>query len=266
MAAVFCLLAASPMRGQSAPEKSQSSPILTQDPVATALRARMVRAYRGLRSYRARVTQRQWKSTPTNAPVIAITMRFRRPNRLYLDIEYPNLALPGRWHLVWACDGRTLTFYNSARNEFQRVKAPARLDKLVLANSLRGPEFDLLLRDSDPFAALEKRGVVHTVAGFEQRGVERLDTLQLDIPQEGVKRVLRYRLDPKEGLLRGFTLRITPEPGYRSPFLEEEVAATVEAEYTQVEANPRLADADFAFTPPAGAKEKAQPQAAPAGR
>src|SRR5581483_4169131 len=193
-------------------------------------------------------------------------MRFRRPNRLYLDIEYPNLAQPGRWHLIWACDGRTLTFYNSARNEFQRVKAPARLDKLVLANSLRGPEFDLLLRDSDPFAALEKQGVVHTVAGFEQRGAERLDTLRLDIQQEGVKRVLRYRLDPKEGLLRGFTLRITPEPGHSSPFLEEEVAATVEAEYTQVEANPRLADADFTFTPPAGAKEKAQPQTAPTGQ
>ena len=45
----------------------------------------------------------------------------------------------------------------------------------------------------------------------------------------------------------------TTEP---DPFLEPEAPSTLEAIYTVVDVNPRLPDADFMFTPPAGAKEK----------
>ncbi len=241
--------------GQNAPD---SSAPLAHDPAAMALRDKLVKTYHDLHSYQEKVTQRQWKRSPEDAAVIEIEMRFRRPNHLYLNVDYPQIARPGRWHLTWACDGKTLTFYNSARNQYQRLKAPEKLDRLVLASALRGPEFDLLLRGSDPFAALEKAGIVRYIAGFEQTQETR-NTLLLDMQQGGAKRLLLYRLDPKDNLLRGFRLQIQPEPGASSPFQDEEVAATVEAEYTQVEANPRLTDQDFAFTPPADAKEKSVP-------
>jgi outer membrane lipoprotein-sorting protein len=263
-ATAFCLLVSAvawPAGGQGKANQPNDPSAFARDPAAIALREKMVKAYRGLRAYRARVTQRQWQHSPQDAVVIEIEVRYRKPNRLYLDVDYPQIAQTGRWHLIWACDGKTLTFYNSARAEYQRLKAPARLDRLALASALRGPEFDLLLRDDDPFAALDKAGIVRYTAGFEQSDQDTSDILQLDIQQGEAQRTLRYRLDPKDNLLRGFRLQILPDPGTKSPFLDEEVAATVEAEYIQVEVNPRLTDADFRFTPPAEAKEKTAPAA-----
>lgn len=262
LAGCWLAWAVSPSGAQASPGTPGSPSAIAREPSAMALREKMVRAYRSLRSYRAHVIQRQWKSAPDQASVIEIEFRFQKPNRLYLQVDYPQIAQPGRWHLTWACDGKTLTFYNSARHTFQRIKAPVKLDKLILAGSLRGPEFDLLLRDADPFAALEKTAPVHYTAGFEQQAQEAVNVLQVEAQQEGARRTLRYRLDPESNLLRGFTLRILPDPGTVSPFLEAEEKATVEVEYTQVEANPRLTDADFAFTPPADARETgAAPQA-----
>src|SRR5262249_37591277 len=154
-----------PAGGQGKADKPDDSPALARDPAAIALREKMVKAYRGLRAYRAKVVQRQWQHSPQDAAIIEIEVRYRKPNRFYLDVDYPQIAQPGRWHLIWACDGKTLLFYNSARGEYQRLKAPDRLDRLVLASALRGPEFDLLLRDTDPFAALEKIGIVRYTAG-----------------------------------------------------------------------------------------------------
>src|SRR4029453_295343 len=132
----------------------------TSDPAALKLREKMVRAYRGLRAYRAQVTQREWTASPALAATTEITVRFREPNRLYLNVDYPPAENRPRWHLTFACDGKTLTLYDGSTNEFQRVKAPPRLDSVVLPQPLQWPEFDLLLRDSDPFAALEKTASV----------------------------------------------------------------------------------------------------------
>ncbi|HLK59996.1 MAG TPA: hypothetical protein VKU00_25775 [Chthonomonadaceae bacterium] len=238
----------------------QAGAPLTSDPAALALRARMLRSYRSLRAIRETIVQRQWTSDPQKASTLQITLRFRRPNRVYLNVDYPQIGQPGRWYLTFACDGRTLIFYNSARNEFQRLKAPATLENIQLPASLREPEIVLLLKNVDPFAELDRSGVTRASASFENTGPAAYDILQMDAHQEGADRRLRYRLDPKDHLLRGWSLAIQPDAGPPSPFRAAETAANVTAEYTQVEVDPRLADGDFAFTPPAGAKEVRSPR------
>lgn len=243
----------------------QAGAPLPSDPAAVALRAKMVQTYRSLRAFRETVVQRQWTDSPDKATTINIELRFRRPNYVYLNVDYPRIGQPGRWHLTFACDGRSLTLYNSARNEFQRVKAPANLEDVRLPGALREPEITLLLKNSDPFAELEKSAIVRYTSSFEdftdvKQGPESFDVLTLDVRQDGAERQLRYHLDPKDHLLRGWTLAIRPDTGPPSPFKESETAANVTAEYTQVEANPHLTDADFTFTPPVGAKEVPAPR------
>jgi outer membrane lipoprotein-sorting protein len=249
---------------QKAPASDRSAAQSGNDPAAIALRDKLVRAYHDLRSFHEKVIQKQWKTAPEQAITIEIEMRYRSPNRLYLNVDYPQVGAEGRWHLTLACDGKTLTLYNSAKNEFQRVKAPSRLDRLVLPTSLRGPEFDLILRDINPFSDLEKQAAVRYSEAFELSGSHGLHLLKLDLQQGGARRALLYRLDPNDHLLRGLKLSILPDTTDPDPFLEPEKAATVEAEYTLVERNPRLSNADFAFTPPAGARESTKPASKPA--
>lgn len=257
------LFALSPAQGQKTASREKSDAPTTSDPAALALRDKMIRAYRDLRSYHEKVTQKQWKDSPDKAVTLEIEMRYRAPNRLFLRVDYPEVAQEGRWYLVLACDGKNLTLFNSAKNEFQRVKAPARLDRIALPASLRGPEFPLLLRDTNPFAELEKQATVRYSEAFEKSLTGATDNLKLDLAQDGAKRVLLYRLAPTDHLLRGLRLSIQPDTTVPDPFLEPETASTLEADYTLVEINPRLPDSEFIFTPPAGAREKPKP-AAPA--
>ncbi len=256
-AGALCLILTgqTPLRAdETAPPASTGVP---RDPASSALREKMVRGYRDLHSYREQVVQTQWAKTREDATQIRIDFRFQKPNRFYLNVDYPGITTSGRWHLTYACDGKTLVLYNSAKNAFQRVKAPAKLDTLVLPGSLRGPEFLTLLRETDPIAELEKDALVKYAASYESGAQGNVDVLKLDIQQENAARVLRYRLDPKDHLVRGFTLNITPDPGQSSPFLDPEKPSTVESIYSTVELNPRLNASDFTFTPPAGAKENA---------
>ncbi|HZT42172.1 MAG TPA: hypothetical protein VFA07_08280 [Chthonomonadaceae bacterium] len=247
-------------------QAQQTGAPLPSDPAALALRAKMVQTYRSLRSIRETVVQRQWAATPDKASTIKIELRFRRPNRVYLYVDYlPAGRQMGRWQLVFACDGRSLIFYNSAKNEFQRFKAPATLENLVLPASLREPEIPILLKNSDPFAELEKTALVRYTSSFVnssdgKQGPSAFDVLLLDVRQGGADRQLRYSLAASDHLLYRWSLAIRPDSGPVSPFQEAETASSVTAEYTQVEANPRLTDADFTFTPPPVAKEISSPR------
>lgn len=227
-----------------------------RDPASIALRDKMLNSYRDLHSIHEKITQKQWKSSPDDALEIEIEFRFRKPNLMYLSIDYPNVTKPGRWRLIYACNGKMLTIYNSARNTYQSVKAPGKLDKIVLPSALRGPEFVALLRETSPFDNLEKSAVVRYSEALEAGEGQPMRVLKLDVQQDGAKRTLRYRMDPKDNLVRGLTLGIVPDPNAVNPFTDPETASTVEARYTQVEVNPRFAADDFAFTPPPGATEK----------
>jgi outer membrane lipoprotein-sorting protein len=248
----------------TSPKPPDSPALLPHDPAAMKLRAQTVSAYRGLTSYRARMTQKEWKTTPAIAATTEITFRFRRPNRLYLNVDYPasENEKRGPWHLTFACDGKTLTLYDSSANEFQRIKAPPQLGLVALPHSLSWPEFDILLRGVDPFAELDKTATTNYRSAFESSPQGVFNVLLMDAQQNGVQRSARYRLDPKDHLLRSLTLTTVVGPSQGSLFPSAEQNGTIESVYLSVEANPRLADADFAFTPPADAKEKAVPKPA----
>ena len=246
-------------------EPQELSPLAARDPAAIALRDRMLRAYRDLNAVHEKISQRQWKTNPEDALTVDVDLRFRRPNRLYLAIDYPYVDKAGRWQLIYACDGKTLTVYNSARNEYQAAKAPARLDRLVLPQALRGPEIVALLRDTSPFDLLEKTAVVRYGEAVENTTEGEWHTLKLDLQQDGAKRILRYRLGLKDNLVHGFTLAIVPDADTGNPFADPEVRSNVEAKYTVVDTNPRFADADFRFSLPAGAKEQKPDRRVPEG-
>jgi outer membrane lipoprotein-sorting protein len=241
---------------QAQTDPSRPPALSTPDPAAAALRDRMVRAYRSVRAIHEKVTQRQWETRPEDALTLEIELRYRKPNRLYLAIDYPNVSQPGRWQLIYACDGKTLTVYNGARNEYETVKSPSRLDRLILPQALRGPEFITLLRDVSPFDALEKSAIVEYGESADTIGDSQWRTLKLALRQDGAKRALRYRIGPKDFLVYGLTLSVVPDEDSASPFTEPEVRSGLEATYTLVDTNPRFTDADFRFTPPSGAKER----------
>ena len=244
----------SPLRADNA---TPPDPAVPRDPASSALREKMVRGYHALHSYREQVVQSQWAKSREDAKQIRIDFRYQKPNRFYLNVDYPEVTATGRWHLTYACDGKTLTLYNSARNTFQRIKAPAKLDMLVLPGSLRGPEFSVLMREADPLSELEKDSLVKYATSYEAGEQGNADVLKMDIQQDNARRILQYRLDPKDHLVRGFTLTITPDPGQTSPFLDAERPSTVEAAYGGVELNPRLKDSEFTVVLPADAKENA---------
>ncbi len=266
----LCLLLAGltptlPAFAQQALVPAETGAPLPSDPAAIALRDRVVRSYHEVRALHEKVTQRQWKIRPEDALTVEIELRYRKPNRLYLAIDYPQIGQAGRWQLIYACDGKSLTVYNGARNEFQTVKSPARLDRLVLPQALRGPEFAALLRDASPFEALEKSAPIRYSESLEERVGASWHALKLDLHQEGARRTIRYQVGLKDSLIHGFTISILPDLDAASPFLDPEVKSGVEATYTLVDTAPHFTDADFRFSPPVGAKEDKPRQIKPAG-
>jgi hypothetical protein len=245
-----------PAHGQKRPEAPEANAQSARDPASIALRDKMMKAYHDLHAIHEKITQRQWKSSREDALTLEIDFRYRKPNRLYLAIDYPFVDRQGRWQLVYACDGKTLTVYNGARNEYEILKSPAHLDRLLLPQALRGPEFTALLRDASPFDELEKAAIVRYAEAFEETTEGSWHTLKLELQQDGAKRTLRYRLSPKDNLVRGFTLSILPDADTGNPFADPEVRSNVEARYSVVDTNPRFTEADFHFNPPGDAKEK----------
>jgi len=260
LSALAC--AASLFAGSPAPVAAQAKPVpkeaadhLGSDPAAVKLRDRLIKAYRELPAIHERVTQRQWKSSPDEALTIEIELRYRKPNRLFLSVDYPQVGNDGHWQLVYACDGKTLTAYNSARNEFQTTKAGPRLDRLILPQSLRGPEFIALFRDNSPFGEIEQSESVRYSEAFETSAEASWHTLRIDLHQDGAKRTLRYQIGPKDNIVHRLTLAIVPDSEDAGPFADPEVKSNIEANYTLVDTSPHFTDADFRFIPPKGATE-----------
>lgn len=236
------------------PDKLTNSDL---DPASIALRDKMLKAYHELNSFHEKVTQKQWKNSPDISLTIEVEFRFRKPNKLYLDVDYPEIVGNGRWHLIYVCDGKTLLLYNSSKQEYQKIKAPATLERLVLPSALRGPEFEAILRENNPFAPLEKSAIVRYSESYQTSQNDKAHILKLEVQEDGAKRTLRYFLDARDNLVRNLSLLIVPNSDTASPFLDPETASTVEATYNLVEINPRFTTADFIFTPPSDAKEKA---------
>jgi outer membrane lipoprotein-sorting protein len=258
------VLLLNPVQAQKKPDAPDASAASGRDPAAVALRDRVVRTYHDIRAIHERVTQRQWKSDPADALTIDIELRYRKPNRLYLSIDYPYVDKPGRWRLIYACDGKTLTVYNGAYNEYETAKSPARLDRLILPKSLRGPEFIALLRDVSPFEDLEKSAIVRYSEALEETAEGAWHTLRVELQQDGARRTLRYRIGSKDSLIHGLTLSIVPDASSANPFADPEVRSNVDSAYTLVNTDPHFSDVDFHFTPPPGAKERKSERARPA--
>jgi hypothetical protein len=154
-----------------------------------------------------------------------------------------------------------MVLYNSARNEYQTLKSPATLYRLVLPATLRGPEFIALLRGISPFEEFEKSAAARYSEAFELTDAGPRHTLKVDLQQDGARRTLQYRVGAGDNLIHGLTLSIVPSTDAVSPFADPEVRSRVEATYTLVEANPRFGDSEFRFTPPPGSRER-KPEAA----
>src|SRR5690349_9377811 len=83
-------------QAQKTGEADRQSLQAAQDPAALALRDKLIKSYRELHSFREKVTQKQWKTDPQKALAIEIELRWRSPNRLYLNVDYPEIAEAGR--------------------------------------------------------------------------------------------------------------------------------------------------------------------------
>lgn len=240
------LLALTPPPGAM---KSTSKTFTAGDPETLALRASLGRAYRRLHGFRETVTQRQWESDPQAASWVRLDLRFERPNRIYLRMDYPRVTDAGRWEWVVACDGRMLTLYDGLRRRYTRRRAPDTLAALPLPQAYRGPELALLIADTDPFTGANAAAYQ---ASYEDGANGSFRVLRMEAHQEGHHATVRYWLDPSSLLVRRLRLDVEPEGQSASPFLSLQAPGHVEAEYTAIEPNPRFAASDFAFKPPPG--------------
>jgi outer membrane lipoprotein-sorting protein len=228
------------------------------DPKAQALVDQMVTAYRDLPALHEKVTL-TWTALP-GAPAEggtpkSLELRWQKPNRFALSYEEEKAGKPVRHQAV--SNGVTLWQWRSDTNVAAKDKAPAK----PVASPVPGaglPEIGILFAGKNPFVELPL-GATFAVGKPEKLGELDLDVLEARIAEKDVpfSGILRVKLGQKDHLIRSMLF----EGGGKDPDSNKDQSFKIEAVY-EVNAAPTFTPADFAFTPPPGAKVKT-PAAAP---
>jgi outer membrane lipoprotein-sorting protein len=203
-----------------------------------------------------------------------LELRMQRPNRIYMSA----LSKEGRSsRYLIVSDGTTLTYWRSAGNTYVQTSAPATLAEIPrrLPDDAIGTfdgttwtddsimEWEFLTSEASPISELKESGLVATLRAQEKIGNTLVDVLRLSSPSPSpmmpVTTEVTYYLDPPTGLIRRYLITVRgkhPESG-------KDFSVTMQAAYGVHETQPRFTDADFAFTPPPGARRVEAPRKDP---
>jgi outer membrane lipoprotein-sorting protein len=221
------------------------------DPNARAAMDQMVAAYKGLKvlhekmSFQIAVTP---ASNMMDGPPDSIELRFQRPNRLRLTVAETKAGKKAQRQVV--CDGATLWRWDSGTNTYTKSKAPATFAGVTnISND--APEFDILFSGKDPFKDFAPPNTQFTLGKPDKVGEVDVDSVEAQFkdPSGSMNGSMRILIGQKDHLIRGLSV----DAAGKDPS-GKEMKFSVTMNYTLVNTAPAFTAADFAFTPPPGAK------------
>lgn len=198
----------------------------------------------------------------------ALELRMQRPNKFYMEASAKgDNGRPTRYLIV--SDGTSLWHWRSAPNTFTQVAAPATLGDLarLLPDDAIGTfdgvtwtndsimEWDLLVDEAATMKGLAESGMAITLGAPEKIGTTAVDVVRLKSPMVPPLMPFEiestYYLSASSHLIHGFLLTARG----KNPETGKDFSVTMRAVYDLLETRPRFIAADFAFTPPRGAKK-----------
>jgi outer membrane lipoprotein-sorting protein len=241
---------------------SAQQPAVKRDPKVQAVIDQMLAAYKALNALHVKATAKM-----TGPPGMfggapdSFELRYLKPNKLYTVFVARGKTEGTFDRKVTASDGVSFWTYSSAANTYTKSKGPATLKESGRVTTDM-PECDLLFHDKDPFADIPGSATM-TLGPAAKVGDVDVDVLQANESEQGVPFSLTFQImvGQKDHLIHGMVI----QGGGKDPD-GKDMKIDLRLNYDLVDANPTFAPADFAFTPPAGARlasSVAPPRATP---
>jgi len=221
-----------------------------RDPKVQAVIDQTMAAYKALNAFHLKVTLKATGSTDmfVGAPD-SVELRYQKPNKLSVtSATRGQVNALNRKQLV--TDGVSVWSWSSTSNAYSKLKAPATLKNIsTLSDDL--PEYDLLLRDKDPFADIPGNSNALSLGQPAKIGDVDVDVLSAAITEAGVPFTLNIKImiGQKDHLIHGMRF-----DGNGKDPAGKDTKFDVQMNYEIVNTSPTFTPADFTFTPPPGAK------------
>ncbi len=223
------------------------------DPKAKAVLDEVSKAYKTIAALHEKVV---FTTETKNAPPdtvgqepLSIEIKLQRPNKLFVDFQRKGPAGKPIRDLV-VSDGNNLYRYTGQSHTQSKERAPSTHIAIVKLPDVT-PECDLLFRAFDPFV-LFNMGAKVTLGAPEK--IMDLDVdvvmINMDPGMAQGSATMKVLIGQKDHLLRSIQYDVTA----KDPMSGKDVVYKVTMKYETVNAAPTFADADFKFSPPAGAK------------
>ncbi len=243
-----CGIAVGQVGGQL-PDK-QPSQAAKRDPKVQAMFNQMFSSYKGLDSLHEKVTFKFDVNVPGMLDEILpveLELKLQRPNKVALTYTVKNeKGKLSKYQLV--SDGTNLYTYGGDANAYTKDKATAFLPRVPQV--LKLPDFDVLFRNIDPFQNLaipSESLVVGTPSKVNGTDIDVVSAIFQQGSQMNASFMLGF--GQRDRLVRGMSFSGSGVSGGKP------IRFKFDAIYDLVAANVKFADADFAFTPPAGSKQ-----------
>lgn len=240
LASIFVSLTAIPSLAQNTPLKIDERVRLLMD--------NMIAGYRSQVNLQEKVTFKFFTNVPEMTPELVpveFTMKLQRPNKLALSWSEKGKNGIVKKQLI--SDGLIQTDFWEDSNIYTQTKAPSAIPAAPAV--LNVPEFELLFNGRDPFINLRIPSQNLKVGDSAKYGDIDCDVLigAVSQPALNLLATLKLGIGKKDHLIRGMVF----EGNGGTP--DKPIKFKYEAIY-EVIVGPNLKDADFAFTPPPGAK------------
>jgi len=251
--------------------RSQDAPV---DPRARSAIEHAEAAYKSLDALHVKVTwtaRYSGSMTPDDFPLPGpevLELRMQRPNKFYMEASAKgDNGKPTRYLIV--SDGTSLWHWRSVPNTYTQVAAPATLADLprLLPDDAIGTfdgvtwtndsimEWDLLVDEAATVKGFTESGMAITLGAPEKIGSTAVDVVQLKSPAPSpvmpIATEVTCYLSASSHLIQGYLMTTRG----KNPETGKDFSVTMRAVYDVLETRPRFTAADFAFTPPRGAKK-----------
>lgn len=229
---------------------AQDKPETKLDPKVKEAFEQAYKMYQGLNSLHEKITVTASGSAEMLGGSMpdSLEIRYQKPNKLWVQQSEKKKDGTIDRHLV-VSDGTTVWRWESASNTYTKQKAPATFK--AFSNLPSGtPEADALFRDKDPFEGLPAEAQMKMGQPTKVGDVD-VDVIDATLAQPGVdiSFKLQILIGQKDRLFRGISFN----GGGKDPS-GKEMKMDLKMDYTIVNPAPTFTPADFAFTPPQGAK------------
>lgn len=234
--------------GQQLPGPPPAAKPISVDPAVKAAIEKCFKAHQALKSFSCQINMTS-KGVPR--PSGTVKLMFVRPGRLRMETRLA--STPGTTELM-VCDGNYFYLTEPPRKTYTLERVPVGGDAIraafLTANPLPLPVFHWLLNSPSPLPELLTPNVLALTRGADSvvNGVPVQNFLFKAKPGTGDS-VLSF--GKADGLLRRAVVTATRANGSKVEIIED---------YQELKVNPKLPETTWAFVPPAGYRNAADPR------